>query len=300
MNTKTFFALLFFATMASAARTLKHMQTVGYPITFINNCGQNIKIAKYGVMSNGLFECTITPEKTQIIPVGESTVDEWATFQSYIDEQHDVKVYNQSGFLVSGISYYDIMATGKTCDEDPPENNFIPTSKFMFLCTMFVDENGTNDGSHDEVHVQVEPQEDYYPFVGKIMVKNNCPFDIIVDNLFKNMDENSTNDVLCPESYTMSPKSSFFIWTSDVYYSFLSYTPVVQKIQYVPAFSMRDQEMFNQSYATTDLYDIGESHTGCGTSFDHGGNYWFEYYIADDVINFCKWKTCETCLDRFT
>ncbi|AGE55570.1 hypothetical protein ATCVMN08101_209L [Acanthocystis turfacea Chlorella virus MN0810.1] len=103
-------------------------------ITFVNNCGHDVKIQKYGVMDTGVFECDISgPEDTVTITPGTFTVAGWGTFQSYMD--NSVAVFDALGNPVGHTSFDDMKFLSATCEDNIPDVKFVAISGNVYLCS---------------------------------------------------------------------------------------------------------------------------------------------------------------------
>ncbi|AGE56550.1 hypothetical protein ATCVNEJV2_190L [Acanthocystis turfacea Chlorella virus NE-JV-2] len=250
-------------------------QTTPADITFVNNCGHDVKILKYAVMDDGVFKCVINePEDTITITPGTFTVAGWGSFQSYMD--NSVKTYDALGNPLGHTSFADMKYMSATCEEDPPEVGFVAVSGNVYLCSY---ETATDAPVTD---APVSPKGAPSPMpVHTIIVDNQCANNIAVGNLFKTSDQGSSYDVRCADYTTLAHGESVYLEL-----------PIGAEAGYLSVWDTVNQKTpFNASKLSGlstgahlgEMIDSSKEHIGCDNQLK-GNDVWYSYTIENDIV----------------
>ncbi|AGE49403.1 hypothetical protein ATCVCan0610SP_173L [Acanthocystis turfacea Chlorella virus Can0610SP] len=270
-------------------------QTTPADITFVNNCGHDVKILKYAVMDDGVFKCVINdPEDTITITPGTFTVAGWGTFQSYMD--NSVKTYDALGNPLGHTSFADMKYMSATCEEDPPEVGFVAVSGNVYLCSYetatdapatdapATDAPATDAPATDApaTDAPASPKGAPSPMpVHTIIVENQCANNIAVGNLFKTSDQAASYDVRCADYTTLAHGESVYLEL-----------PIGAEAGYLSVWDTVNQKTpFNASKLSGlstgahlgEMVDSSKEHIGCDNQLK-GNDVWYSYTIENDIV----------------
>ncbi|AGE59676.1 hypothetical protein ATCVTN60342_182L [Acanthocystis turfacea Chlorella virus TN603.4.2] len=299
----TIFKALVASLFLSSAMGRRLRQTTPADITFVNNCGHDVKILKYAVMDDGVFKCNINdPEDTITITPGTFTVAGWGTFQSYMD--NSVATYDALGNPLGHTSFADMKYMSATCEEDPPEVGFVAVSGNVYLCstetpttpeTPATDAPATDSTVVDcstlppvtrkncEIDQATQKAANApTPFVVRtITVENQCANAIAVGNLFKTSDSASSYDVRCADYITLATGESVYMEI-----------PIDPETGYLSVWDTVNQKTpFNASKLSGlstgahlgEMIDSSKEHPGCDNQLK-GNDIWYSYTIENDIV----------------
>ncbi|AGE60013.1 hypothetical protein ATCVWI0606_188L [Acanthocystis turfacea Chlorella virus WI0606] len=294
----------------SSALGRRLRQTTPADITFVNNCGHDVKILKYAVMDNGVFECDINdPEDTVTIAPGTFTVAGWGTFQSYMD--NSVNTYDALGNPIGHTSFADMKYMSATCEQDPPEVGFVAVSGNVYLCSYetATDAPATDAPATDSAVVdcstlppatrkncEIDKANQQAPAtdapaspkgapspmpVHTIIVENQCANNIAVGNLFKTSDQAASYDVRCADYTTLAHGESVYLEL-----------PIGAEAGYLSVWDTVTQKTpFNASKLSGlstgahlgEMVDSSKEHIGCDNQLK-GNDVWYSYTIENDIV----------------
>jgi hypothetical protein len=270
-------------------------------ITFVNNCGHDVKILKYGVMDTGVFECDINdPEDTITIAPGTFTVAGWGTFQSYMD--NSVNTYDALGNPIGHTSFADMKYLSATCEEDPPEVGFVAVSGNVYLCSYEIatdapatDAPATDSGVVDcstlppvtRKNCEIDQANQRganapAPFlVRTITVENQCANDIAIGNLFKTSDSASSYDVRCADYITLATGES--VYMEIPFDPETGYLSVWDTVNQKTPFNASKLNGLSTGAHLGEIVDSTKEHPGCDNQLQ-GNDIWYSYTIENDIV----------------
>jgi hypothetical protein len=271
-------------------------------ITFVNNCGHDVKILKYGVMDTGVFECDINdPEDTITIAPGTFTVAGWGTFQSYMD--NSVNTYDALGNPIGHTSFADMKYLSATCEEDPPEVGFVAVSGNVYLCSYDIatdapatDAPATDSGvvdcstlppatrrncEIDRDNKQTAPAPAAPAAIRTIIVENQCANAIAVGNLFKTSDQAASYDVRCAEYITLANGESMYLEIPFDHET--GYLSVWDTVNQKTPFNASKLSGLSTGAHLGEMVDSTKEHVDCDNQLK-GNDIWYSYTIENDIV----------------
>lgn len=299
----TIFKALVASIFVSSAMGRRLRETIPADITFVNNCGHDVKILKYAVMDDGVFKCDINdPDDTITIAPGTFTVAGWGTFQSYMD--NSVNTYDALGNPIGHTSFADMKYMSATCEEDPPEVGFVAVSGNVYLCSYETATDAPATPSTDVVdcsklppvtrrnceidrdnnqgtETPTAPDAPAPAAVRTIIVENQCAHDIMIGNLFKTSDQTASYDVRCADYATLPSGVSTLVEIPA--YPETGYLSMWDTVNQKTPFNASKLSGLSTGAHLGEMIDSSKEHPGCDNQLK-GNDIWYSYTIENDIV----------------
>jgi hypothetical protein len=268
----------FVASLLASAVVARPLLSAVEDVTFVNNCGKDVKILKYAMLPGSKFKCDIyDPEDTITISPGTFTVAGWSSVQSYMD--NSVDAFDSLGSPIKSISYADIPAKYTSCSDDPPFVEFIPVSGNVYLCSYDIVPASPSPASPSPASLSPAPA----PSADlSIIIENNCINPVAVGNFFKTDDQDEDYDIRCAPYTTLANGESMYLTIPDSPENgYLSAYDTVQQTNAVVSSP-------NAGLSETGNYlglmvDPNKGHPGCDNQL-MGNDLWYSYSINGDYV----------------
>lgn len=242
-------------------------------ITFVNNCGKDVKILKYAMLRGGTFKCDITePEDVIIVPSGTHSVPAWSATQSFAD--NSVVMFDTAGSTITPLTYAEISAQSlrTTCEMDPPFVEYVPVSNVVYMCSF----EASMSPSLPEFAPAPAPST-----IQNVIVDNQCANDVMIGNMYRTADKTLDYDIRCAPYSTLSFGESMYLDIPTDEQGFFSAYEINHQKNAVITSSING-EMKNGNYLGL-MTDPNKSHIECDNQLK-GNDLWYEYNTAGDYI----------------